>query len=358
MPRFAITDGAAWAFSNDGINLTNGAIPAGVSFAHIWFNERTMLLALLLANAPNDLNVYRSTDGGVTWTQLAAALPRTHAHSALEHRATGAILVALEQAVGQPIQIARSTDGGASWATVTVDAAFTNARLNRRTLWEMADGSIIACPSSNLVAPRVYRSTNGGTTWSTVYIPAAAVTGRGSFMITVPHWSENVALLQWSTAIFGNTRLSRSTDHGATWSEVHTDGNETRSGIPPPGATEFQRHTARTPSGAYLYYSSPGGASLQWFRSTDLGATWTALVGSAFNQNTAFLAQSFNRLWVSNDPTVGARKFRGDTPDVHPGTWVQTVGLELVIAAYNGPLSASTSGKARRRMGGNPFLIR
>lgn len=332
--RFIIGDGGDWGFSDNGIDLT--LLPAPyANAAHLWMDEANGLTVLGLYNAVPMTQVDRSTDGGATVVTLAAALPRAHQHACME-TPSGVILVGLDAMAGQPIQLARSTNGGASWSTITVDAAFTNARLTRRTFFRTSSGAILCSPSSNTVAPRVYRSTDEGATWATVYTPGGA-TARGCYVVN--HIREdNVSYLQWSTNVLGENRISRSIDNGLTWAQVHIDANEPRSGIPP--TFEFRAWMARTPDGKHKFYDSPGGASLQWWTSTDQGATWVAEVGSAFNQNTCYLCHSHARLWLSHDATVGFRMWRGNTPNAHPGAWELAPPLGLFdfnAAAYVGP---------------------
>jgi photosystem II stability/assembly factor-like uncharacterized protein len=193
-------------------------------------------------------HVFKTTDGGVTWTAADAGLPVTASRGlaalAVDARRPGTVYASFAVSVG----LYRSVDGGTSWA-------FSG-------LAGIPVLSLAVDPASPAVyagtGDGVYRSLDGGTTWT-----RRGLNGTVVSLLALSHGS----------LYAGGDGLFRSTDGGAHWRTV-------RRGLPGSQIAALAVHPL---SSAILYVSLPGiplGSTAQkggLFRSTDGGAHWTAL---------------------------------------------------------------------------------
>ena len=174
--------------------------------------------------------VYKSLDGGKTWTNVGLR----------DSRAIGKVIVnptnpdiALVAALGHPYGpnpergVFRTTDGGKTWQRVlfkdddtgAVDLAFDPANPNiifaalwqtRRSPWNMDDGG----PGSGL-----YRSNDGGTTWKHLEEHGLPKGPYGKIGVAVAANSDRVyALIEAKNPDGG---LYRSDDGGDTWQLIN-----------------------------------------------------------------------------------------------------------------------------------------
>jgi hypothetical protein len=229
----------------------------------------------VLSNIPGSpSNVYRSSDGGATWTRLPASLKANQpgggdSDIAISPNGTlsetdlwlGSSTVAtssdkgqswtaqpLQGTVGQDRQWIAATSGGrvyhvvhqiptGLWVSRSVDYGLTYPQQNLAATALDQTGCI--CPPGNIVAEDggvlgdkvggvyatsvggvgFYRSTNGGLTFSnTVPGPASDATTNGAFPVVADGGNGRLAVV-WQ-AVLGTTStvwLTTSTDFGATW---------------------------------------------------------------------------------------------------------------------------------------------
>jgi photosystem II stability/assembly factor-like uncharacterized protein len=119
--------------------------------------------AVVNASAPYYVSVYRTANGGATWTAATAPFSNGPATSiVLVPHSTGYRLVVGRAAVtGEPAAVAISDDGGDTWSEIEVGSR-TEQAVNRVTmdtigrLWAACSGGYI------------YRSSDRGETWSAV----------------------------------------------------------------------------------------------------------------------------------------------------------------------------------------------
>ncbi|MBI4534984.1 MAG: hypothetical protein HY708_01810, partial [Ignavibacteriae bacterium] len=146
--------------------------------------------------------VYRSTDGGGTWTQFGN-VSIMEAHSLLQ-TSTGAFFVSGRIQSTEPALIFRSTDNGATWTEVLRDSSSYGVR----TLAVNAQGHIMAGTwSSNFLSGDILRSTDNGTSW------APSSTG-------LPPSPVSSLLVKAEGTIYAGTYgegVYYSTDHGSEW---------------------------------------------------------------------------------------------------------------------------------------------
>ena len=183
------------------------------------------LLAAAKSSCPIYLNIFKSTDNGVTWSGTSGLAGNVVHSFVIKGAAVWATFAALPNESG----IARSTDNGNTWQVVP--SIITNA------------GEAIVSDNAIIVAEDnfIWRSTDDGMSWDVV--EQFALTGIGSFA-------------KAGTKLFGAARtgIQTSTDNGASWN--------------------FQPFS----NGAYSFSSNGStiylGSNSKVFKSTDVGATW------------------------------------------------------------------------------------
>lgn len=203
--------------------------------------------------------VYKSTDGGTTWTQTNGAMGTYAVVTDLEYTLSPAGALTLYAAVGQPGGTAanglyKSTDGAASW-TRLAGGAPSGTVVSRISLAAShipsaspAVYAIAAAPDGS--AYRFYRSTDGGSNWAGSY--------TGNFPGSQGWYDLAIGLADDGTVYLGGVShpfnyaagVLESTDGGATWSavDVGTNGDSPH--------TDFH---AMASVGGIMYVGNDGG---------------------------------------------------------------------------------------------------
>ncbi|NJN41031.1 MAG: hypothetical protein HC811_01045, partial [Flammeovirgaceae bacterium] len=183
--------------------------------------------------------VFKSTDGGGTWTPSNTGLGTDlYPNDLIRHAATGKLYYLTSN------KLYTSTNDGANW-TLTANSGFSSARFIRKTT------SFVFIISGN---SQVYRSSNDGTSWSLVnsfsgFPRDFAVNTSGHFYI----------------ATDGNG-VYRSTNNG-----LNLDQLDSGEGLSNPNI--YSVYT----NGATIYALSSSGL----FKSTNNGDSWTVSMGTA-----------------------------------------------------------------------------
>ncbi len=177
--------------------------------------------------------VYKSTDGGKTWTHVGLEDTRHIGRILIDPLDPQRVFVAaLGHAYGPNSQrgVFRTTDGGKTWQKVlykdentgAVDLAFdpTNPAVIYATLWATRRPPWNVYPPANGQGSGLYKSTDGGSTWHQLTGHGLPSEGVGRMGVAVaPSNPRRVYLI--ADAKQGG--LYRSDDAGATWKRVGTD---------------------------------------------------------------------------------------------------------------------------------------
>ncbi|WP_436516652.1 LamG-like jellyroll fold domain-containing protein [Ekhidna sp. To15] len=189
----------------------------------------------------------------------------------------------------------KSTDGGDSWTQLasTITSNFTTCAgtgdcnfLYVNKIVVTASGTVLAATRGNYTnRGGIMRSTDGGTSWTTV------LTGlSGQFQ-----WASDIEIgadgdIYASFGIFQNNSIWKSTDDGATWgaSEIYTSA-----------ADEERIELATAPNNSEYIYAlvqEDDNTIKKIMRSTNGGTSWSTLTTPSWcDQNCAALSSDFTR---------------------------------------------------------------
>jgi hypothetical protein len=340
---FKTTDGGAtWFAAGDG--LANMAVttlavdPVNPNILYAGTGD-TNYTEFQIGASPGN-GIHKSSDGGLTWTQLAAT--QTTEHSS-EFEFTRDI--ALNPAQPSHLYattfngIFRSLDSGASFTKLLGDFGADCRDLAVRPGFPSADIVLASCRGGNPDDRRVMlRNADAAGTGSFVEVHSEANQGHASFAFAPSSPSTVYALVSQLGSIVDQSQVPmlvvlKSTDSGATWSDVaRQDGNaalmknhllsevylanqSTCIGVPGISFVLAEGNDknalAVDPVNANRLYA--GGKD--FFRSTDGGVSWgiasnTKFVSSGGNMRTGQYAIAFpagyngttsQTMWIAND---------------------------------------------------------
>jgi len=229
--------------------------------------------------------VWKTTDGGSTWQWITPDFPVLSAQSIamapsdhdVIYVGTGESFYNVDTMNGDGIL--KSTDRGATWtqlASTANNPAFNNvARLlvdpdGADTVLAAATTGIYKLSENNRSS--IFKSTDGGTTWTEVYasIPPSGQTAKRVQQLIADPTDFNVI---YATVNRGG--ILKSTDRGETWHSANT------------GISDYtgRFELAISPVDHNRLFAAAEGASntSKLWMSTDAGATWTQVTGSAPN---------------------------------------------------------------------------
>jgi uncharacterized protein (TIGR03437 family) len=251
--------------------------------------------------ASSDSGLYRSADGGDTWTQQMPGLAGANS-IAVDGGSVNTLYAAVAPNVPQPGGLYKSSDGGSTWTAITslffMQYGFSGTLRTPSqvsgTIYATANGfyrsrdsgvtwtgigphnynvfSLALAPSDSNVVYTVasdgllYRSSDGGDTWTT---PGGAFTAYPNvnaslyvYALAVDPKNENIV---WALTATGN--LSKSTDGGATFTTVLQDSTD-----------QNTLYLSISASDSSMIESGRGGG----MASFDGGATWHSVFSGAY----------------------------------------------------------------------------
>jgi hypothetical protein len=221
-------------------------------------------------------HLYKSTDKGATWTGIPATLTNAShggTWSAIGVSGDGNVIVAGEAGT---TNIILSNNGGTSWTQKTGFGGDSTWKGNDFALSN--DGSIIYATflKGDITTGKLYKSTDSGATWS-------ELTSAGTHAWAEVACSSNGSYV--TVTAYGSLAY-RSSDGGSTWTQI-TDAATNVYGV------------AVSSDGSIQYIS----ANDSVIRSTNFGATWTQETGTdtPYNDYIAATADGSASLWINYD---------------------------------------------------------
>lgn len=264
-PEHIIANGNLYLFSS-----TNG----GATWSDIYVTSPiSALFAGQFAVAPGNQNViyaagnnvYKSSDGGVTWTQPsqvyleggAKRLAVDPSNEMIVYAATAFFPTTPNRGVF------KSVDGGASFSSINNNLP-VNANANLVAV-DPANSSIIY---AGLNGGTMYKSTNAGSSWTAISNGLPNISPR-AFIID----PRNTSTLYVAGSSDLNRNIYKSTNGGASWTPLGTSFNDYGS------VNVLQIHP--TDSNILLAGTTRGGV----FITTDAGASWSQVNDGLANRN-------------------------------------------------------------------------
>jgi hypothetical protein len=171
------TDGGAnWLFAN---GAAPAGLPSGINISGVAPRGATLVVSSNAASAPGAPGVWRSVDGGATWTRISGGagtgLPAGSSFDLASDPSNNSQLFTNAGANG----IYRSSDLGATWTRVS------NATMNGILAGGVGNVKISVGASNNVFVAIVtggrlaglFRSGDGGGTWSSLDLPTTTESG-------------------------------------------------------------------------------------------------------------------------------------------------------------------------------------
>ena len=249
---------------------------------------------VLMGGSGNGLNdVWRSTDNGLTWTEVTASAgwPGRYDYSSVVIPDGSIVLMGglNNNSVGLN-DVWRSTDNGTTWTEMNASAGWSS-RWGFSSV-AMPDGSIVLMGGYRSIGGTlndVWRSTDDGATWTEMSPPieydqygnpiGGGARGREEVYfsaVTMPDGS--IVLMggynyQYPWDIWTNYNdVWRSTDDGATWTEMTVNAG---------WRARYQFSSVAMPDGSIVLMSGLPRTLDDVWRSMDNGSTWTEMTANA-----------------------------------------------------------------------------
>ncbi len=249
--------------------------------------------------------VWKTTDGGSTWTVQANELDAIGVSDIVVHETAGDDIVYIatgdrDASDTYSVGIMKSTDGGATWATTGLTYTAGQKKLINRLLNDPNNSSIFYAATSE----GLYKSTDDCVNWTLIY---------GTTFIDM-EFKPGVSSTIYASSKQGD--IYRSTDSGSNWTQVHsTSGKRTELAVSADDASVVYALIASSNSGLFgIYKSTDSGSSFSVsFNSYNL-LGWQCSGGDSGGQG-------WYDLCIAADPNDASTVFIGGV-----NTWKSTDG--------------------------------
>ncbi|MBI4442323.1 MAG: hypothetical protein HY649_02985 [Acidobacteria bacterium] len=209
----SVNRGLQWTPLTDRLaSLASGAVAVDPFSGEVWYGTGELNFC---RDCYYGAGVYRSADGGSSWTRVNPAnfLSSPTSLIVFDERNQGTVFI------GRSTALWKSSDGGQTWRAV-MRGAVTDF------LYHPVDSSIAYAAIGNFSGSEengVYRSTDGGETWTRLEggLPVQATMGRIALAIA-PTAPNTVYALIVRSSDFNLNGLYRSLDGGNTWVRLNT----------------------------------------------------------------------------------------------------------------------------------------
>jgi photosystem II stability/assembly factor-like uncharacterized protein len=273
-------------------------------------------------------SIFKTTDGGATWIDMASPTMYTVSGGSFVNFVTF-LTPSVGLVQGDPINMGgsmefemyRTIDGGATWSVVPGDnipnpLAGEYGTINVYT--KQGNNNFWFGTNKN----RIYRSTDAGVTWSVSALPTNTM-GAARLVDDLAFVDANNGLVSayWGPAGATTLTLYQTTDGGATWVQIpNIDPN-------------FGRNDFCSIEGTSWYASCGNGAGNQVISfSSDFGVTWNSWGGSGIG----YLAMDF-----VNPSTGWVGSFSSQTLATQGGIYKYSGPSLFIPAAANANFSIS-----------------
>src|SRR2546423_693399 len=297
---FGSVGGGVWKTTNSGRTWTPifdsassasigaiGVAPSNPNVIYVGTGEADMRDSIQYGDG-----MYKSTDGGKTWTHIGLDNTRQIGRVIVDPKNPHIVFVAaLGHAYGSNAGrgVYRSRDGGASWEKVlfknddvgAIDLNFdpANSQIVYATLWNVRRPPWFIYAPANGPGGGIFKSSDGGTTWKEID-DGIPLENRGRIGISVSPSSRNRIYAAVDAKDGG---IFRSDNAGRTWTRLSSDKRLWDRGW------YFEKITADPKNADVVYVMNTS-----TYRSTEAGKTWTAIKGAPGGDD-------YHQLWIYPD---------------------------------------------------------
>lgn len=247
--------------------------------------------------------------------------------------------------------IYKSTDAGATWTALGLTGT---DRIGRIAVDPNNSNRVFVAAAGKLYQPGgergVYRTTDGGATWTQVLAGANTTTGAIDVSIN-PADSNAIYTAMWDHTrtpagrVYGGTGsgIHRSTDGGATWTRL-------AGGLPASSSNLGRMGVAvakSDPNRMYVIAADTPGNFLGFWTSTDRGVTWTKITStSSLSSSQSSYGWWFGRIFV--DPAASQHIWVPGVPMLESsnagGSWTSN-GSSFHVDQHSVAFDPSVTGK-------------
>ncbi len=303
---FGAVDGGVWESKNAGRtwnpifdSVSDGSVGA---IAVAPSNTKTLYVGTGEADMRSDIayghGMYKSVDGGATWTHIGLEDTRQIGKVLVDPRNANVVYVAAlghQYAPNAARGVFKTTDGGASWQKVLFkndDTGAIDLSMDIQdpdtvyaSLWQTRRPPWNTYPPSNGPGSGLYKTIDGGATWKQLTNGLPAKVGHIGIAVSPANGSRVYAQVDTGSDIAAGG-VYRSDDGGATW--AHLAGGKTQVRIWQRG-WYFGGITADPKNADVVYVMNTA-----TYRSSDGGKTFDAIKGSPGGDD-------YHTLWIYPD---------------------------------------------------------
>ncbi|MBX7135914.1 MAG: hypothetical protein K1X67_24865 [Fimbriimonadaceae bacterium] len=273
--------GGVWKTTDGGVNYTplsdKWEVMAASSVAVDPTNPNVIYVGTgdYPGSKPYCMGIMKSTDGGATWTNYGRSQFGTRAINKilLDPANPQIVLVTTGRGAGGNGFVWRSTDGGITWSSVIT----TSASWSDLTVGAPSGGQrYIYAAGGDTAGGKIFRSQNQGATWTAI---ASPVTGTQSGLcISASVVDPNTVYLLTPSS----RNIWKSTNAGASWTNVSAGFvNGTNNYNWSQGSYDFFMATSKTPANADVIYVG----LIDVVQSINGGASWQSVGGPAYSNS-------------------------------------------------------------------------
>jgi Sortilin, neurotensin receptor 3,/Secretion system C-terminal sorting domain len=224
----------------------------------------------IMYTGSNTLGVYKTTDGGTTWSPMNTGITNTQVQAIAISQNNPQNLYAGTATGG----VYKTTDGGANWTQVNNGITETTISI-QALLVHPTDPNIAWCAVFDGVSDAVnglYKTTDGGVNWFPITTGIGAI--KNFLCLAISPTDPNILLAGSSFTVAtstGPSAIYKSTDGGANWALSSTGLPTDPTEINPIRALSFSTANSNVVVAGLFMNTVNGG----FYVSTDAGANWT-----------------------------------------------------------------------------------
>ncbi len=241
-------DGASWESRSEGLS-------GYVQFFSFHPTQHNWLFVLTQNSQLEDNGLYKSEDGGLSWSRIDSGLPAAEMMSLSIDPNNPDVMYIGTWDFG----IYKSTNGGSTWINSDGNIDFWSVV---DIAVDPSDSDIIYLAGSDYEAGRrLYKSTDQGANWTRIAGDCSPYWVPGQHIVIDPSNSDIIYATSWQSVF-------KSTDAGDTWSEAYVANSFVKSIVLDPNSG------VDPPNDRTLYAATETDGV---FKSTDSGQNWTAV---------------------------------------------------------------------------------